>query len=830
MAEDETASPPPSSRRGHATVAKLGWPALVLVVIVAVNLPGLAGLVDLNPVHTLSFLYVRVGHGYLPGGYTLDSNIGYTAQALGHRAALDWLSFHVPWWNPFEGIGTPLAAEMQSAAFFPPVLLMALPDGSLYFHITLEAIAGLSTYFLVRELQLSRPVAMVGGVMFGLCGTFDWLWHAPMNPVPLLPLTLLGVERMYRNPSRASGPAILAIGLALSFYAGFPETAYFDGLLVAGYALARVLARPKGERAFAALVYCAAGFAGLLLALPLALPFADYLSHSYTGVHSLGVGYQYLSSGNLTMAGFPYLYGPLEAMPGTGNVWTSMGGFVTGSEILLGAVGVVAARRDLGLRLLLVIATVVVGGWTFGIWPLSKLTTVLPYMSHIAISRYSEPVWEMTIVLLACYGLTAIREGGRPVRYGVGAGVAGLGVLGIVMASSAPGRMVTNGLRLDAHLRVYTAATIAAVAAFAVVAVATSFLPWRRVAVAILAVLAVLDAGVAALLPPLSAPRTATMDLGPVDYLSAHAGLGRFLGLYVYHGDYGSYFGTGSVDTSDLPVPSAWAAEIQGRLSSNSNPVRFDGVSKEYLAGPSVIQEDVRAIPELESLDVEYFVANDIRPAFGRGPAYPGGITKVFDDGHYSVFRLPDPLPYFHVSGGGCVLDPSGYDDVRADCSAPATLVRAELYEPGWSATVNGRAVQVTPAGGPSGNLYTTIALPAGSSTVQFTYLPPDTYVSLAGVAVGGGILVALPVVVSRRRRRLGVRGEGVATGDGGVPGDAGDVEVPAAPAPEDERDDGRTDQDHDAEAEETEAQARVGRVIGEVDDAGAGPQTDALQ
>ena len=40
----------------------------------------------------------------------------------------------------------------------------------------------------------------------------------------------------------------MAVGLALSVYAGFPETAYIDGLLVLVWALARLVSLPGGDR------------------------------------------------------------------------------------------------------------------------------------------------------------------------------------------------------------------------------------------------------------------------------------------------------------------------------------------------------------------------------------------------------------------------------------------------------------------------------------------------------------------------------------------------------------------------------------------------------
>jgi hypothetical protein len=51
------------------------------------------------------------------GSPFLDPNVGATSQALGHLAAWDWLHGVIPWWNPYTGIGVPLAGELQPGAF-----------------------------------------------------------------------------------------------------------------------------------------------------------------------------------------------------------------------------------------------------------------------------------------------------------------------------------------------------------------------------------------------------------------------------------------------------------------------------------------------------------------------------------------------------------------------------------------------------------------------------------------------------------------------------------------------------------------------------------------
>ncbi|HXE17888.1 MAG TPA: hypothetical protein VN632_11710, partial [Stellaceae bacterium] len=87
----------------------------------------LLGLLAANPMYLYGRFASHLVVGVAP--FPKDPNIAITSQALGHRAALDLLSGHVPWWNYFEGIGAPLAGEMQSAALFPLTPLLWFEDG-----------------------------------------------------------------------------------------------------------------------------------------------------------------------------------------------------------------------------------------------------------------------------------------------------------------------------------------------------------------------------------------------------------------------------------------------------------------------------------------------------------------------------------------------------------------------------------------------------------------------------------------------------------------------------------------------------------------------------
>ncbi len=67
----------------------------------------------------------------------------------------------------------PLAAAMQPGAFFLPfIMLLGLFDGLVLLKISMQVIAGIATYGLLRTLGLGRWASCLGGVLFQLSGIF----------------------------------------------------------------------------------------------------------------------------------------------------------------------------------------------------------------------------------------------------------------------------------------------------------------------------------------------------------------------------------------------------------------------------------------------------------------------------------------------------------------------------------------------------------------------------------------------------------------------------------------------------------------------------------
>ena len=182
----------------------------------------------------------------------------------------------------------PLAGETQAAALFPPTLLTAVSNGQLYEHILLELIAGICTYLLLMRIRVALPAAVAGGIAFALCGKFAWFADATVNPLPFLPMLLLGIEWAVAatRTRRPGGWRLIAVAGALAVYAGFPEVAYINTLMAVFWVAWRCgcLGRPLLRPFLTKIVL--GGVAGTLLAAPMLVAMGTYLTHADLGAHT----------------------------------------------------------------------------------------------------------------------------------------------------------------------------------------------------------------------------------------------------------------------------------------------------------------------------------------------------------------------------------------------------------------------------------------------------------------------------------------------------------------------------------------------------------------
>ena len=783
---------------------------LILMVVLVVNLPALFGLVTTNPLVLNGFL-AHVPQGHLPGLPYIDPNAGYTTQALGHLAALDWLHGHVPWWNPYEGVGSPLAGEMQSGAFFPPNLLLALPQGVLLVQVALEVTTGWSTYFLARRLGVGRSFSTTAGVAFGLCGTFAWFAHAPIRPIALLPLCLIGVERAIdaARAGRKGGWRLLAVALALSILAGFPETTLIDGVFVLWWSILRLAGPARASWRPAVAKLAAGGIVAVGLSAPLLVAFVDYLPYANTGGHQGAFSAVSLPTFGLAQAILPYSLGPIFGFTTGGGgseiagLWGSVGGYLSATVIAAGLVGLVGRRLRM-LRLGL-------GAWiglcllrSFGFSPVVHAMAVVPGIRLTAFYRYADPSWELAAILLAALGLDDIaRHATRRRVLVVGGAVTALLA---AWAAITAWRLLPPAISMPSawgtRARLYPLASLGCAVAALLVLCIGGFIATRRrgatghvhgppmaraertqrrgrlLMAGALCTESVLLVGVTYL----SAPRPTALEAGSVRWLQANLGTSRFTTLGPIQPEYGSYFGIAEVNTIDLPSPSAWVDYISTRLDPNTSPLNFSGGIRIDPAGPTPAEALSTNLSAFEAIGVRYVVEKaDGADLFGRtfpapgSPLWPAGPRLVYRDDFAEIWQLPSASPVFGLvvptqSGTGsgaiatgqsqCAVHWSGWDQATVHCPYPSVLIRLDQFMPGWRATVNGKSESVEVDDfGPKG-LFQKISLPAGTTTVDFTFLPPHEV-----LAVGAAVLALVVVAGSLglewiRRRRTRPDGE----------------------------------------------------------------------
>jgi hypothetical protein len=727
-------------------------PLLLIVLLpLVVAAPQLVGILHADPILYVGSIAQGIKPGFVAGVPFIDPNNGFQTQALGYRAAMDWLHGTVPWWNPYSGVGLPLAAEYQPAAFFPLTFLILLPHGMVWLQLSLQILSGLGTYALLRQLGLTRLAATTGGILYAFNGTLAWFAHGPASPVPFLPWLLLGIERarIKAQLQLPHGWRLVAVAMAMSLLAGFPETAYISGLLALAWAVLRGLQTPGERRVSYGLRIALGGIVGIAIAAPQIASFFHYLPLAHVGSHHDFSHAALPRESLLPSLIAPYVYGMIFAKFGDWPllvpIWGSIGGYVTIVLLVTAAYGF-WARRDALAWLLLAWITLALGK-TFLIEPAVTLWNLVPGVAIAAFARYAQPSWELAIVILAMRGLDDLVRNGGPRRAAV---IATTAVLVIALgAALAYGVTLWPNLKNSVPLRNGAVASafwaiVSSIACLALIRRAKTPRMWR-----VLAAFLAVDAVVMAAIPTLANPRAGEVNRAAIDFLRANLGMQRFFSLGPISPNYGAYFGIASINHNYLPVSHRWVEYVQRHLDpAHDEGVVFNGRRP---SAYGAVRENMR---EFERLGVKYVVT-----PVGVNPYHEHATVKlVYLDDELAIFQLPDPKPYFEASSPDCTVVPRDRLRVTVNCAAPATVVRRELFFPGWTAAVNGLPAQITEHEG----LFQALALPAGRSEIRYRYAPPRIewawaamfaalLVLAAGTFMGAGR--ARPWAIARRPR-----------------------------------------------------------------------------
>jgi hypothetical protein len=161
-------------------------------------------------------------------------------------AAEMWRAGHLPLWNPLVGCGTPLAANYQTAAFYPlSALYLLLPaEVALSWTTALHvALAGWGMYGWGRAVGLDRFPAFIGALAFSGSGFLVGrvaLFPSMAFTFPWLAVWLWRAEALMRN-RRPRNALWLGLSLGLGLLAGHAQTAWYGGLMLAAYLIFRTI-------------------------------------------------------------------------------------------------------------------------------------------------------------------------------------------------------------------------------------------------------------------------------------------------------------------------------------------------------------------------------------------------------------------------------------------------------------------------------------------------------------------------------------------------------------------------------------------------------------
>jgi hypothetical protein len=706
--------------------------AVIVLAVMVANALAWTGFVNLSPMSNLTDIVTSTCH-LTCGRAWIDPDVGTITQPVGHLAAMDLLHLHAPWWNPFEGLGTPLAGEMQSAALFPLVLLLALPGGLVWFHISLELIAGIATYFLARRLGAPTVIAAVGGALFALNGTYAWIGNSVMNPVAFLPMLVLGVEMIIASAPhrRQYGWYVAALALALSLYAGFPEVAYLDALFAGAWALVRLPSVERGARVRTLRRFVYAALAGTALALPILVPFRDYLSEGYVGDHTSLGELSHMSARVLPMFFDPYLYGTIFSNPAASPYWAAAGGYLGASVTALALAGIFG-RRHRPLRIFL-LAWIVLGfTGSINLFGLRRAWNIIPLVNDAGFWRYIPASIELAAMVLAVLGLSDAVTSARA-RWRI-AGAAGVtAVLLAVLAVTASS--VNRGVVISGQLRLFHAALDAIPFVSLALLLAGILLLRGRWRASFVAVVVIGESVLLFAAPMVVAPSSLTVNFASVHFLQANLGQYRYMDIGVLYPNWGSEYGVSSLAANDLPLPLSFVNYAQDNLYPGIQPPNAFSVHAIY-SQIAMEQQIATHLQAYEDASVKYLLT---RTRTRLAPQLAAvGVKKVWSDLTVTIYSLPNPRPFFSTDSSSCTVSSASFTEAKVNCpTSGSTLVRSEQSMKGWTVTVNGHPAPITTVD----TVYQQIEVPQGTSTVEFTFLPPHERLA---VILGLAALLAL--------------------------------------------------------------------------------------
>ncbi len=359
-------------------------------------------------------------------------------------AADSWKRGEPPAWNPTAFSGTPLGANVQSAAFYPlNVLFLFLPFSAAWSVLILiqPVIGGIGMFLYLGMLGLAAPAAMVGAILFGFSGTaVAWMtWGTIGHVMMWTPFVLIAVERLFSpcdySKHRPLWIILIAVLFVLQITAGHLQVALYSIGLAAIYAVWKYTMSPK-DMVRKLLGFALACLSALIIILPILIPLVRFLTST-----SRLAGANYMSEGfffppiHLIQLIAPDFFGN----PATMNYWGTwnygeMVAYAGVGGILFALLGLTAWKSNTHVRFWAFVAGASVVLTTKNPLTLAVYTAKIPILSSLQPTRLLI-IFDPALAVLAAIGFDRfIREKTPAVRY-ICAGIGGIiGIAGVIVS------------------------------------------------------------------------------------------------------------------------------------------------------------------------------------------------------------------------------------------------------------------------------------------------------------------------------------------------------------------------------------------------------------
>jgi len=690
-------------------------------------------------------------------------------------------------WMPGLYCGLPLFSESQ-AGYFHPLKYFLYPFMPTWRAFNLDTVlsvwlTGLATYGWLRR-HVGAAGALTGAAIFGL-GGFTWahLIHTSMvNALISVPLAVWALESAWEG-GKLRPIGLGAVAIACQVFAGHLQDTILTGLLLGVYGTYRAATeRGPGRRVYALSAALAIVLLGGLLSAVQWLPSKELIDRS-PRAGGLSKGDQAFGSWHpelLPTVILPEAYGTRAR----DTDW--MDGFYPYHEmnVYLGVVGLMLAAvgagayRDrwvtfwlilVGLGLLLML-----GKFTFLFDILCRIPIIgtgrIPVRYHLWVS--------LAVAALAAVGVDRLGRPGAVSTRGAGWLIVGLvGVSVPILAHlyspifSGPDRWTKP--EHTARYRWLARELAVGVGRLAALSMATYLVARasrrRPKLAAVLPLLAILDllAAHADDVPTVD-PSYWTVPPSTVAKLKADPSLIRIYGEPRFaSGEPGYASEPERIDFAAGREPLAWSLPPVWGLSSTSgvtpifprrrlaytdkpNPERFDieGMSHALTArrvdGRSSILRNPSAMPRARLAGNVVYVADEA--------AASRSLDRLVGRWRTSLVVEGTGPPIGEVRGDARIVEEVPERVVvEVDARTDAYLFLADAFDPGWSATVDGRPSPILPAQ----LAFRAVYVPSGPHRVVFRYTPAGF---LAGLMIGGVglVLLVFMLVWPRALIRLG--------------------------------------------------------------------------